>query len=62
MVKISKDSAQLSNSELDEIMLLLEASFAITGDKNIFKVIEILMTDTYKEQINDIHSRCTSLV
>lgn len=43
----------LSDSELDQIILLLEASYATTGDSNIFKVIDILMHDTHCEIINN---------
>lgn len=53
MQKVDKDINVLSDSELDSIMMLLEASFANTGDRRIFEIIDILMHDTRNEIINN---------
>ena len=53
MQKIDKDNNVLSDSEVDSIMQLLEASFANTGDRRIFEIIDILMYDTRSEIINN---------
>ena len=53
MVKTSNESIVITSGELDEIMLLLEHGFYNTGDPSIFKVIDILMSDTNKQIIND---------
>jgi hypothetical protein len=47
MIKTTS-GAILANSEIDEIMLQLEALSAETGSLRVFKIIEILMKDTTK--------------
>lgn len=51
MAQVLKDTVIIKASELDEIMLLLEASFAATGDKSAFRIIEILMKETKELKI-----------
>lgn len=51
MVRNSNDTITIRASELDEIMLLLEASFAATGDKSAFRIIEILMKETHEAKL-----------
>lgn len=51
MVKDSNDTIVITSGELDEIMLLLEATFANTGDSNAFRIIEILMKETNENKI-----------
>ena len=38
----------ITPSEIDLIVLLLEESFAKTGDENLFKIIEILIKSQKK--------------
>lgn len=59
MVKKSNDTIIITAGELDEVMILLEASFSCTGDKSIFRIIEILMNETNESKIpqHDINAR-----
>lgn len=51
MVKNSNDTITITVGELDEIMLLLEATFANTGDSNAFRIIELFMKETNENKI-----------
>jgi len=53
MVKNSDNTILITTGELDQIMLHLDSAFCDTGDQSIFKVIDILMSDTNKQIIND---------
>lgn len=46
MIRVDKNMNVLTDAEVDSLMLLLEASFASTGDSRIFEIIDILMKDT----------------
>lgn len=54
MKKQGTDTNILKDAEVDEILLLLEEAYANTGHKSIFRILEILMIDTYKEVNNFI--------
>jgi hypothetical protein len=60
MQNIDKDNNVLSDAEVDSIMQLLEASFANTGDRRIFEIIDILMHDTRSEIINNTQQNATN--
>lgn len=51
MAQVLKDTVIIKTKELDEIMLLLEASFTSTGDKSTFRIMEILMQETHDKKI-----------
>ena len=51
----TKSGVILSSSEVDQIMLLLEALNAETGNVRVYKIIEILMQDTIKAIKSEIN-------
>ena len=55
MIKISKDNTVLSDSEVDEITLLLEALHGETGNMKVFLIIEILMKETIETIKSDLN-------
>ena len=42
MKKLAKDQNVLTDTELDRMMLTLEAAYAETGNKNVMKVLDII--------------------
>ena len=43
MIKVAKDINILTDAQVDEMIILLEAAWVQTGNKTIFKLLEILL-------------------
>lgn len=56
MTKLGKDNTIITDSEVDQIILILEAIHSETGCIKVFNIIEILMKETVesiKSNISD---------